>query len=76
MVNLEETLQNKLKELDDLRARITAAEEQKQKLFQTALEVQGAAKQLIEIINLQKAAAASLEAGAAKKKKEKLTAEA
>ncbi len=74
-MNLEAALQQKLKELDDLRAKITATEEQKQKLFQTALEVQGAAKQLIEIINLQKAAAASLEAGA-KKKKEKLTAEA
>lgn len=53
-MNLDEKLQQKLKELDDLRAKINAAEEQKQKLYQQALEVQGAAKQLIEIINTQK----------------------
>lgn len=68
-MNLEEKLQMKLKELEDLRAKITATEEQKQKLFQAALEVQGAAKQLIEIINFQKAAAASIEATSASKKK-------
>lgn len=54
-MNLDEKLQNKMKELEDLRAKIAATEEHKQKLFQTALEVQGAAKQLIELINLQKA---------------------
>lgn len=69
MLNLEERLQIKLKELEDLRAKITATEEQKQKLFQAALEIQGAAKQLIEIINLQKASQASLDAVVVNKKK-------
>jgi len=56
MTSLEEKLQAKLKELDSLKAKITEAEETKQKLFQQALEVQGAAKQLVELINLEKAA--------------------
>jgi hypothetical protein len=54
-MNLDTMLQAKVKELEDLRAKIAAAEEQKQKCFQMALEVQGAAKQLVELINLQKA---------------------
>jgi len=61
-MKLEEMLQAKLKELEDLRTKISATEEQKQKLFQQALEVQGAAKQLIELINIQKAAAEKPEA--------------
>ena len=54
MTYLEEKLQGKMKELEDLKAKINESEATKQKLFQQALEVQGAAKLLVELINAEK----------------------
>jgi hypothetical protein len=53
-MNLEERLQQKLKDLEDLRTKLNALEDQKNKMLQQALEIQGAAKQLAELINVQK----------------------
>lgn len=50
-MNLEEKLQAKLKELEALKAKVAEYEEAKNKTIQAALEVQGAAKQLVELIN-------------------------
>ena len=50
-MNLQEKLKIKLKELDAARAKIAELDEQRQKLLQAALEIQGATKQLIELIN-------------------------
>lgn len=47
MTLLEEKLNEKVKELDDLKAKINEHETNKQKLYQQALEVQGAAKLLV-----------------------------
>lgn len=55
MTHLEEMLQAKVKELDDLKTKINESESTKQKLFQQALEVQGAAKVLVELVNAEKA---------------------
>lgn len=57
-MNLEEKLQAKVKELDALKTRMAELDTERQKTFQHALEVQGAAKQLIELVNAQKAEAA------------------
>lgn len=50
-MNLEEKLQGKLKELEAMKLKLAELEETKQKTMQAALEVQGAAKQLVELIN-------------------------
>jgi hypothetical protein len=55
-MNLENLLQAKLKELETMRSKLQEMEQQKQQLVQAALEVQGAAKQLVELINEEKAA--------------------
>jgi hypothetical protein len=56
MTQLETKLAAKVKELEDLRAKMNEAESTKQKLFQQALEVQGAAKLLVELVNAEKEA--------------------
>jgi hypothetical protein len=58
MTSLEEKLNEKVKELDDLKAKINEHETNKQKLYQQALEVQGAAKLLVELVNAEKEAKA------------------
>ena len=55
-MTLEEKFQQKLKDLETVRVEIQKLEEQKQKLAQQFLEVQGAAKQLLELVNEKKAA--------------------
>jgi len=44
----------RIKQLETLRSRLQELESSKQKLTMELLEVQGAAKQLIELVNLQK----------------------
>jgi hypothetical protein len=56
MTPLEEKLNEKVKELEDLKAKINEHETNKQKLYQQALEVQGAAKLLVELVNAEKEA--------------------
>jgi hypothetical protein len=62
MTHLEEMLQAKVKELDGLRAKINESEVTKQKLLQQALEVQGAAKVLVELVNEEKAKSSIVQA--------------
>lgn len=54
MTHLEEILQAKVKELESIKAKINEMDAAKQKLFQQALEVQGAAKLLVELVNAEK----------------------
>lgn len=56
-MNLEERLQAKVKELDALKARLAELDDLRTKTFQHALEVQGATKMLMELVNIQKAEA-------------------
>lgn len=56
MSYLEDKLADKLKELEDLKNKINESEATKQKLFQQALEVQGASKLLVELVNAEKEA--------------------
>lgn len=75
-MNIEEKLQMAMKELDTLKARLTEIDNLRQKTFQKAIEVQGAVKVLIELVNEQKAPPAHPVVPAAingKKKKEPLS---
>jgi hypothetical protein len=47
---LKELLQTKVKMLEDIRRRIDSLEQARQKLLQDGLELQGAVKQISEII--------------------------
>ncbi len=53
-MELEKILDEKLKLLDALRNKITELDTAKQRLVSDALEVQGAAKQLSELVNQER----------------------
>lgn len=50
-MNIEATLQTKVKELESLRAKLQELDAQKQKCLELALETQGAVKQLVVLHN-------------------------
>ena len=53
-MKLQEKLQTKVRELEQLRVKLTVLDLQKQRVLELALETQGAVKQLVELTNEEK----------------------